>query len=268
VEALVTVIVLAAVLALAAAVVSRFVAKITVYEYERGLRFDEGRFTGALAPGAYRILRSRTRIDRIDMRPTLASVPGQEVVTRDGVSIRISLVAEYEVADPGVAFVQHADAFGAMYASLQVALREAAAATDVDDLLERRGELGEALQARASGDAERVGLRLLRVEPKDFMFPGELRRSFAQVVVARKEGLAALERARGETAALRNLANAARAIEGNPMLLQLRLLQELGKTGGNTVVLGLPSTTTPLPLRETARGEVPEGLEEGDRPDA
>jgi regulator of protease activity HflC (stomatin/prohibitin superfamily) len=268
VEALVVVIVLAAAIALLVAVVSRFVAKVTVYEYERGLRYDDGRFTGALSPGAYRILRSRTRIDRVDVRPTLASVPGQEVVTRDGVSIRISLVAEYELADPVVASVQHGDAFGAMYASLQVALREAAATTDVDDLLERRGELGAALQARAAGDVERVGLRLLRVEAKDFMFPGELRRSFAQVVVARKEGLAALERARGETAALRNLANAARAIEGNPMLLQLRLLQELGKSGGNTVVLGLPSTTTPLPLREATAGEAPEELEGGDRPDA
>jgi regulator of protease activity HflC (stomatin/prohibitin superfamily) len=81
------------------------------------------------------------------------------------------------------------------------------------------------------------------------MFPGELRRTFAQVVAARKEGLAALERARGETASLRNLANAARMMSANPTLLQLRLLQELGKSAGNTIVLGLPSTTTPLPLR-------------------
>jgi regulator of protease activity HflC (stomatin/prohibitin superfamily) len=266
VEALIVVIVLAA-LVLAVAIVSRLVAKVTVYEYERGLRYDNGRFTGAVSPGAYRVLRSRTRIDRIDVRPTLATVPGQEVVTRDGVSIRISLVAEYEIADPVVASVRHGDAYGAMYASLQVALREAAATTDVDDLLERRGELGAALRERAAGEVERVGLRLLRVEAKDFMFPGELRRSFAEVVVARKEGLAALERARGETAALRNLANAARAMEANPMLLQLRLLQELGKTGGNTVVLGLPSSTTPLPLREAPPGEA-ERLEGDDRPDA
>jgi mannose-6-phosphate isomerase-like protein (cupin superfamily) len=63
------------------------------------------------------------------------------------------------------------------------------------------------------------------------------------------EGRAALERARGESAALRNLANAARMMEQNPALLQLRLLQQLGAAGGNTIVLGLPSSTTPLPLR-------------------
>ena len=80
------------------------------------------------------------------------------------------------------------------------------------------------------------------------MFPGELKRTFAQVVTARKEGLAALERARGETAALRNLANAARTMEGNPALMQLRVLQEIGKSPGNTVVLGLPAAMSPLPL--------------------
>jgi hypothetical protein len=70
------------------------------------------------------------------------------------------------------------------------------------------------------------------------MLPGDLKRIFAQELAARKEGLAALEKARGETAALRNLANAARIIEDNPALMQLRLLQHLGATSGNTVVLG------------------------------
>jgi hypothetical protein len=94
------------------------------------------------------------------------------------------------------------------------------------------------------------------------MFPGDLKKAFAQVVIARKQGLAALERARGETAALRNLANAARMLEGNPELMQLRLLQEIGESTGNTIVLGLPASTTPLPLKErdadqTRRRELP-----------
>jgi len=88
------------------------------------------------------------------------------------------------------------------------------------------------------------------------MFPGELKRTFAQVVTARKDGLAALERARGETAALRNLANAAKLVDANPALLQLRLLQQIAESAGNTIVLGLPSSATPLPLRDG--GELPE----------
>lgn len=66
----------------------------------------------------------------------------------------------------------------------------------------------------------------------------------------RKEGLAALERARGETAALRNLANAARMIENNPALMQVRLLQHLSETPGNTLILGVPGSTMPVPVRD------------------
>ncbi|MFL5758009.1 MAG: slipin family protein, partial [Chloroflexota bacterium] len=87
--------------------------------------------------------------------------------------------------------------------------------------------------------------------------PGELKRAYASVLAARKEGEAALERARGETAALRNLANAGRLVETNPGLLQLRMLQELGASSGNTIVMGLPDTTTVVP-RSAARRSVRE----------
>jgi hypothetical protein len=97
--------------------------------------------------------------------------------------------------------------------------------------------------------AEELGLRLISVGLKDIMFPGKLKDVFAQVVSARKEGLAALYKARGETAALRNLANAAKMIESNPSLMQLRILQALGGSSGNSLVLGLPTHTTPIPIR-------------------
>ncbi|MBN2311251.1 MAG: hypothetical protein JXR94_19895, partial [Candidatus Hydrogenedentes bacterium] len=93
-----------------------------------------------------------------------------------------------------------------------------------------------------------LGLRLISVDLKDIMFPGKLKEMFAQVVSARKEGLAALERARGETAALRNLANAAKMIENNPNLMQLRLLQALGEASGNTLVLGMSPQAAPVPV--------------------
>jgi regulator of protease activity HflC (stomatin/prohibitin superfamily) len=70
------------------------------------------------------------------------------------------------------------------------------------------------------------------------IFPAEIKKAQAEVVVARAQGLAALERARGETAALRNLANAAALLKDNPALLQLRLVQQLAATAGHTVVFG------------------------------
>jgi hypothetical protein len=125
------------------------------------------------------------------------------------------------------------------------------------EVLARREEFGRTLLERTAGTAEELGLKLLGVNVKDVMFPGELKKIFAQVIQAQKEGQAALEKARGETAALRNLANAAKMIEGNPALLQLRLLQQLASSAGNTVVLGFPSTSTPFPL-PAQESELPE----------
>ena len=89
--------------------------------------------------------------------------------------------------------------------------------------------------------------------------PGDLKKIFAQVVKARQEGLAALERARGETAALRNLANAAQMLQRNPQLFQLRLLQVAGQQTGTTLIVGMPQGSAPIPVRgePAALGDLP-----------
>src|SRR5688572_29596279 len=92
----------------------------------------------------------------------------------------------------------------------QLAMREVVGGAPIEDLLARRQELGSAAAELARQKLEEIGVRLRSLEVKDIMFPGPLKRVFAQVVEAREEGRAALEKARGETAALRNLANAAR----------------------------------------------------------
>ena len=171
-------------------------------------------------------------------------------------TLKVSLAVEYEITDPELAVNKVESADQALYLTLQLALREIVGGTNIDEVLARRDEFGPRLLEPGAERAEEVGLRLLRVEVRDIMFPGELKRIFAQVVQAQKEGQAALEKVRSETAALRGLANAARMVEGNPSL-QLRLLQQLGSSTGNTVVLGFPTSDTPLPLKERP-GELPE----------
>jgi regulator of protease activity HflC (stomatin/prohibitin superfamily) len=178
-------------------------------------------------------------------------LPGQEVLSADGITLRLSLAAGWRVADPTVAVNQVQDYREALYVTLQLALRRVIGDAPVDDTLERRAELGPSVRELAAPEVARLGLELVSLDVRDIMFPGDLKRVFAQVVQARKEGQAALEKARGETAALRNLANAARLVDGSPALLQLRLLQQLGAASGNTIVLGLggvpalPVTTAP-----------------------
>ncbi|NCJ07907.1 hypothetical protein GS597_15610 [Synechococcales cyanobacterium C] len=98
-----------------------------------------------------------------------------------------------------------------------------------------------ALCSRLSAQAE-LGLYLVSVNLKDLMLPGDLKRLYAQVVQARQAGLAQLERARGEAAALRNLTNAARLTQDHPGLLKLRFLQALEHSSGNTFFMGMSPT--------------------------
>lgn len=223
---------------------------VTLFEYERGVRYRKGRYRGTIGPGRHWIYQPQTRIRRIDARPRFVTLGGQEVLSSDGVTLKVSLAAEYEVVDPAIAINTVEDFEGSLYVTLQLALRQIIGQAKIEDVLAGRGEFGPAVVGLSAQRAEEMGLRLLRVDVKDIMFPGELKRIFAQVVQAQKEGQAALEKARGETAVLRNLANAARMVNANPSLLQLRLLQQLSGSTGNTVILGFPPQGTPIPLKE------------------
>jgi len=235
--------------------------RVTVYEFERGLRYRNGRFVGTVQPGTHWIARRATSITRVDVRPYVLSVPGQELLTSDGIGIKVSLVAGVEVVDPAAAVNQVQNYTTTLYTLLQVALRHAVSSRSLEDLLAGRGDVGSKVLEDSAQPALAFGLKLASVDVRDVMLPGDLKRIFAQEVAARKEGLAALEKARGETAALRNLANAARMIEDNPALMQLRLLQQLGTTGGNTVVLG-ESAVIPVAKRNRPAGKGKESAED------
>jgi regulator of protease activity HflC (stomatin/prohibitin superfamily) len=223
-------------------------ARAIVMEYQAGLLYRNGKFRRRLGPGRYWLFRPRDVITRVDVRPQLVNVTGQEVATSDGVSLKLSLACRYSVENPERAINHVADYQQALYQVLQLALREAVSGSTADALLSARKEWGERLLALTAGPAEEFGLKLQAVNLKDITFPGELKKIFAQVVQAQKEGQAALERARGESAALRNLANAANLVKDNPALMQLRLLQQLGTSSGNTILLGIPATSSPIPI--------------------
>lgn len=217
------------------------IRRVTINEWERALRYDQGRFQGLVQPGEHWYLSFRTSFVRMDSRLQYATVPGQEVLTSDSIAIKISLAATYEVADPVKAFTSVTNYTEAIYLELQIALRELVAGLTIDELLAQRSQVGGKVLAQVQAKAAEFGVKLKSVSVKDVMFPGNLRDTFAKVVEAQKEGLATLERARSESAALRHLANAAQMIEKNPALLQLRLLQSIGESSGNTLVLGAPS---------------------------
>ncbi|MEM9809451.1 MAG: slipin family protein [Cyanobacteria bacterium P01_D01_bin.56] len=207
--------------------------RITVFEYERGLKYVKGRFKQVLGPGQYWLFAfGSTTIRKVDMRPQYLSVPGQAVLTADGVGLKVSLTAVYEINDPARSINQVADYRQGLYLTVQTGLRQVISSVPMDDLLGNT-ELNQRLLEATAPHITPLGLQLTQLTIRDLMLPGELKKLYAQVVQARQEGLAQLERARGETAALRNLANAARLTNKNPTLLQLRLLQAMEQSKGN-----------------------------------
>jgi regulator of protease activity HflC (stomatin/prohibitin superfamily) len=221
------------------------VKKVIMYEYQKALKYKKGRYSGTLDPGQYWIISNISSIVPIDVRPEFISIPGQDVLSADGVTLKVSLAAEFQVTDVNVAVNKNANFRTSLYLSLQMALREIVGREKIDAVLESRAGIGAKLMELTSKKAAECGLKLISADVKDIMFPGEMKKAFAQVVKAQKEGQAALERARGETAALRSLANAARTMDDNPNLLQLRALQSLADSSGNTLVMGLSNGTVP-----------------------
>ena len=210
--------------------------KITIMEYQRGLLYNRGKFIRIIEPGVHRFFRQNNSIEIVDIRIKYIVLQGQEVLSSDNVGIKITLTAGFNIADPYLALNKVENYRETLYQTIQLKLRDLVGGIEIEDLLKNRNDLNNQLFELSKPKAEEIGLSLNEVSIRDIMFPGDLRNIFAQVVNAKYEGLAALERARGETAALRNLANGAKALENNPALMQLRTLQALEKSDGNTIV--------------------------------
>jgi len=238
--------IIVSVLVLAIAIRLLPIKQVTIYEYQKGLKYTRGRYAGTLNAGQYWIVTKFSSIAPIDVRPEYITLQGQDVLSADGVTLKVSIAAEFQVTDPNIAVNKNANFRASLYLSLQLSLREIVSQERIDALLENRASISTKLMELTSGKAAELGLKLISADVKDLMFAGEMKKAFAQVVKAQKEGQAALERARGETAALRSLANAARTMDDNPNLLQLRALQALADSSGNTLVLGLPNGAIPV----------------------
>lgn len=222
-------------------------AKITVMDWQRVLLFTDGRFTRALPPGRHRYRKRRSSLHTLDIRPRSTIIPGQELLTSDGVTLKLSALATWRIADPLAYLTASANPEQMLYTAVQLAVRDATAAVTYDEVIADRGRLSAGLVEAASVQVAGLGIELTSTVVKDVMLPGELRRAAIETLLARENGRAELERARAEAAALRTLANAARLLQEHPALLQLRTIQAAA-TPGTTIVL------TPDPNRLPTHG--------------
>jgi regulator of protease activity HflC (stomatin/prohibitin superfamily) len=240
---------------------ARFRHEFIVAESFAGLLYHEGKLVETLIAGRHVRWGRNFRIAFVDTRKTLLQVAGQEVLSADNVGVKLSIVLTTQIVDAAKS-VQAADNHSAhIYSATQTAVRTVVAGFAMEALLTQRVAIGAQLRELVAAQAEAVGVRVHTVEVRDVMLPGELRKAFSEVLKARQEGQAALERARGESAALRNLANAARLLEGQPALATLRFLQTLEAShGGQTIVMNDLSALLPS---LTSRGAKPSTHEPG-----
>ena len=215
--------------------------KITVQAWEKGLKFRNGKFVGVLEPGRYRLARwlAKEEILKVDQRFHMLTIQGQEILTADKISVRLTVLAKYRIVDPVAALMKVDNYVALMYGDVQLSLREAVAVRTLDELIAEKAALGAKVLGALQLTAASYGVELAEVGVKDLILPGDLKEQFVRVIEARKKAEASQIERREEVAATRSLANTAQLLEKNPTLLKLKILESLEKiaTGGAKIVL-------------------------------
>lgn len=206
-----------------------FGQKITIMQWQRGVLYRDGVFKAVLTPGVHYTRPRTDTLVTVDMRAQSIQVVGQDVLTVDGFTVKVSAAVEYKVSMPDVfATAENGSVHWGIYLRAQLRVRDAVAALTLDELLAQRGQfLGADAVARLAAEAEDFGVTVTRFVVKDIMLSGEVRKALAGPLLAREAGKAELERARAEAAVLRSMANTAKLLRENPELLQLRTLESV-----------------------------------------
>jgi regulator of protease activity HflC (stomatin/prohibitin superfamily) len=232
----------------------------TIMAYEAGVKFRKGSLEAVLGPGRYFTWPAPVTITRVDLRQFTATVAGQEMLSADQMPLRVSAIATYRVIDPKAYVTVASSPASQLYEAVQIGLRVRVAAQKLDDLMANRALIDAGLAEELAPTLAGLGLKIESITMRDINLVGASKQAYADLWKAQKEGLAALERARGEQAALRALNNAARMLKGNPELMNLRLLQAVAGGPGKpaaTVVLGGGSGLLPLSSNGSNNAEAP-----------
>ena len=204
---------------------------LQVPQYSVALLYVDGRLTKVLEPGIAALFKfgRDVKTETIDMRLQIVDVAGQEILTRDKVSVRVNLTAGYRVTDVITAFSRQAKPLDFLYKELQFALRAAVGTRTLDEILEDKRLIDDVVGAEIRRRIAGFGLEVESVGVKDIILPGDMKAILTRVVETEKAAQANVIRRREETAATRSLLNTAKMMEDNPTALRLKELETLEK---------------------------------------
>ena len=214
-----------------------------VQQYERGVIFVLGRLIGAKGPGLFLVPPFVSHMVKVDLRIVTLTVPPQEVITRDNVTIRVTAVVYFYVVDPIAAVVNVVNFNQATTQIGQTTLRNVLGQSELDELLAERKKINRDLQAIIDEQTEHWGVKVTAVEIKDVELPATMQRAMAKQAEAEREKRAKVIHAEGEWLASTQLAQAAAVIGSQPSALQLRYLQtltEIAVEKNSTIIFPLP----------------------------
>jgi regulator of protease activity HflC (stomatin/prohibitin superfamily) len=212
-------------------------------EYERGVILRLGRLIAQKGPGLIFLIPIVDRMVRIDLRTVTLTVPPQEVISKDNVTVRVNAVAYFRVIDANRAVTEVENFLLATSQISQTTLRSVLGKAELDSLLSERERLNTELQQIIDEQTEPWGVKVTTVEVKDVELPADMQRAIARQAEAERERRAKIISADGEFQAAEKLSQAANIISRNPATLQLRYLQtllDIGVNQNSTIIFPLP----------------------------
>jgi len=215
-----------------------------INQYERGVKFTLGRFSGIMEPGVNIVIPFVETFQLIDVRTTAIDVPRQDTLTKDNVSVEINAVIYYRVKDPARAVINIQDYHFATIQIAQTTMRDIVGETTLDDLLSKREEIAKRIQALVAKNIGEWGIQIYTLEIKDIQLPPDLIRVIGKEAEAEREKRAIIIKASGELEAAKSLASAAKMLSSIPGGLHIRMLQTINNLGGeksNTRVYTTPT---------------------------
>lgn len=212
-------------------------------EYERGVIFTLGRYTGTKGPGVVLVVPLVQRMVKVDLRLIVLDVPTQDVISRDNVSVKVNAVVYFRIVNPERAIIQIASPFDATSQLAQTTLRSVLGQHELDEMLSEREKLNLDIQRILDQATDAWGIKVSNVEIKHVDLDETMIRAIAKQAEAERTRRAKVIHAEGEKQAATMLVEAARALSADPRAMQLRYLQTLADISSektSTIVFPLP----------------------------
>ncbi len=214
-----------------------------IKQYERGVKFTLGKFSGLMNPGLRFVAPIFQTYQKVDIRVKAVDVPDQDCITKDNISLTVNAVLYYKVRDAKKAVLEVENFMYAVSQLAQTTMRNAVGEVELDELLSNREEVSTRIKNIVDNASDPWGIEVVSVELKHVDLPQNMKRTIAKQAEAEREKRAVITKAEGEVIASKNLAIAAKQLAASPGALHLRTLatlNDLSSDQSNTVVFALP----------------------------